>query len=195
MSNEIYFTADLHLGHSSIIRHCNRPFATIEEHDEALIKNWNSVVSKRGLTYILGDFALPRKIEGVDSMKMYRHYFHALNGRKILIKGNHDHMSRDMYSLFTEVRDVMEPKIDSEKIFLFHYPCQSWNASCHGRLHLYAHVHNRSIEHVSRLSFDIGVDTHNYFPYTLDEIKAKTKIKRQEWEEYWASRKMESNED
>lgn len=192
MSNEIFFTADLHLGHDSIRRHCNRPWSNVDEMDQAIIKNWNNTVPKTGTTYLLGDFAMPRKIPGVESMKKYRSYFHALNGKKILILGNHDSMSQEVYNLFTDVQQMMEPKIDGEKVFLCHYPMRSWNGSFHGRLSLYGHTHSRLPEQPSILSFDVGIDVPEwkYSPVSLDQIKAKTKIKRQQWEDYWSKNKL-----
>lgn len=47
----IYYTADQHFGHSNIIRFCDRPFATAEEMDEALINNWNEFVSDNDIVY------------------------------------------------------------------------------------------------------------------------------------------------
>ena len=43
----IYYTADLHLGHANVIRHCDRPFKSIDEMNEALIQNWNSRVKSQ----------------------------------------------------------------------------------------------------------------------------------------------------
>ena len=47
----IFYTSDLHLGHANIIRHCNRPFASVEEMDEVLIENWNAKVTNGRNTF------------------------------------------------------------------------------------------------------------------------------------------------
>ena len=53
----VYFTADSHFGHANVIKHCNRPFTTLEEMNEALIANWNARVHKNDHVYIAGDLA------------------------------------------------------------------------------------------------------------------------------------------
>ena len=40
-----FYIGDPHLGHEAIIRLCNRPFADVDEMDEAIISNWNSRVT------------------------------------------------------------------------------------------------------------------------------------------------------
>ena len=78
-----YFTSDQHFGHFNIIRLCGRPFETVEEMDEALLSKWNAKVKADDTVYILGDlFFRAAKVEPI---------LKALNGRKHLIVGNHDH--------------------------------------------------------------------------------------------------------
>ena len=43
MSRNLYI-ADMHLGHQNSIGFDGRPFSNIDEHDKALITNWNAVV-------------------------------------------------------------------------------------------------------------------------------------------------------
>ena len=86
-----YFViSDTHFGHENIIQYCNRPFKTVEEMDNVLIKNWNETVSNKDVVVHLGDFALCSK-------KMAREICSQLNGKKILIKGNHDQQPDTYY--------------------------------------------------------------------------------------------------
>ena len=49
----IYIISDTHFSHNNIIEYCNRPWNTVEEMDEALIHNWNSVVGKNDIVFDL----------------------------------------------------------------------------------------------------------------------------------------------
>ena len=45
IGNNIWFTADLHLGHTNIIKYCRRPFGSAEEMNEVILERFNSVIS------------------------------------------------------------------------------------------------------------------------------------------------------
>ena len=77
----VWYTADLHAGHARIIELCQRPFASVEEMDEALVENWNRLVEPADTVWVLGDVAMGTKNLGVVGR---------LNGNKILVAGNHD---------------------------------------------------------------------------------------------------------
>lgn len=78
---KIWFTSDLHLGHSKIINYVNRPFYNVEYMDKCLIANWNRIVGIDDTVYHIGDFTLNKKFEEYSSY---------LNGNIIFLKGNHD---------------------------------------------------------------------------------------------------------
>ena len=136
-SNEhnIFFTADTHFYSKNIIKHCNRPFSSVEEMDEILIQNWNNKVSNSDHIYILGDL-----IWGTEN---YRTYISRLNGQKHLILGNHD--TQQVYKkllidgLIQEIKQVKGITIDSNYIWLSHYCHRTWNASFHNSFHLFGH--------------------------------------------------------
>ncbi len=154
-----FFTADTHFGHENILRlGAGRPFATIREHDEALIANWNAVVGPRDDVWHLGDFA-HRADKGYQ-----RSIFHRLNGRKRLIVGNHD--TDETKALpWTEVREHMSTiSVDRQKFVLFHYPILEWPGFWGTVKHLHGHTHE-SIPSTRR-RLDVSVDSWGWTPVT-----------------------------
>jgi len=161
----IFFTADCHFNHTAILRMCQRPFATIEEHDQALVDNWNAVVGPGDQIFVIGDFAHKADPEKV------RKIFHKLRGAKHLILGNHDGEFVRTQLPWSTVSERMKITVDAQKIVLDHYPMRSWQGAHAGAIQLYGHVHNRL--DVWPNSCDVGVDAWGYKPVTLPEIRAR----------------------
>ncbi len=161
----IWFTSDTHFGHKNILQYCERPFDSIEEHDEALIQNWNDRVHKGDVVYHLGDFAL-------CSQDKAREIAGRLNGNIYLLLGNHDKGIKGMEDMFVWVRHYHEVKTkgDYRKICLLHYAQRVWNGSHRGTYHLYGHSHGDLDDH--GYSTDVGVDRWSYGPVSLEEIEA-----------------------
>ena len=172
-----FYTSDLHLDHTNILKYENRPFKDVNEMNEALIANWNKKVTRNDEVYILGDFAFT---DGKRASELVRR----LNGRKYLIRGNHDrHFLQDKnfdpYQ-FTWVRDYATVKDNGKSLILFHYPIAVWDRQHYGAIHLYGHIHSNAPDHhplVLELenAFNVGVDVWNYEPVTLDEILGSKK--------------------
>ncbi len=164
-----YFTSDTHFGHAAIIQLCRRPFATVGEMDEAIIARWNETVSPGDTVYHLGDFCF-RNEASAES------YVARLNGKIHFIRGNHDkHTLRDHAHLFASVSDIKEIEIGHRRIVLCHYPMREWHAAWQGAWHLFGHVHGRLDQQPLGLSLDVGVDSHDFRPWSLAEIEAALK--------------------
>ena len=166
--DKLFFTSDTHLGHFNICKYCHRPFESRSQMDQTLIKNWNEVVPEDGIVVHCGDFMLPHK----DDIKEYMHYLNQLNGRVLLLRGNHDRAGLDWENeKLIAVRDQAMVIVDGVKIFAQHYPCAAFN----GDYHVYGHVHTLSdgicygidgdVKKVmKRTTYDVGVDQNGYKP-------------------------------
>jgi len=87
LRQKVFLISDTHFSHNNIIRYEYRPFKDTNEMDEYMIEKWNSVVSDNDLVFHLGDVC-------ISGAKRAESILKKLNGRKILIEGNHDHFSR-----------------------------------------------------------------------------------------------------
>ena len=156
----LFFTADTHFGHRSIAR--MRGFSSAAAMDELLISNWNERVSEQDDVWVLGDFTM-------RAPRHPGHYLDRLNGRKYLIRGNHDHRQTLISKGWHEVVDYKVLDQEQTRFVLFHYPMREWESAWRGAIHLYGHVHGNL--RPTAQSCDVGVDCHDYYPIRWDEIE------------------------
>ena len=164
----IYYTSDLHIGHENIIRLCKRPYSNGREMSVDLIRRWNNKVTANDTVYILGDMFF--RYEDIDVVKTT---LKQLNGKKILIKGNHDNFLNQIkwQDYFSTVKDIMKIKDNGRDVVLMHYPIEEWDGFFRGSYHLYGHVHNsdNGLRVIDR-RYNVGVDVNDFEPKTLDEL-------------------------
>lgn len=160
---KIWFTSDQHLGHTNIIKYCDRPFESAEEMDAAIINNWQSIVKPEDQVFVLGDFSFhePEKTTSILS---------TLPGQKFLVKGNHDKRRRlKKVRGWQWIKDYHELKVEGNRIVLFHYPIHQWRAKGGGGFHLHGHSHGRQSPNLRRL--DVGVDSWDFYPISEGLIR------------------------
>ena len=178
--DKIFFTADTHWRHENIIKYCNRPFSSIEEHDKTLIERWNEIIPEDGIVFHLGDFAFA-------SEQYIKDILEQLNGKKYLIFGNHDWKRMTKYvctHYFEDVSQQMIIRIDDKIIYLNHFPFLCFSGSWRGldaSWQIFGHVHSgpnstsgldyNRLTNLFPTQFDCGVDHNNYYPYSFEEIK------------------------
>lgn len=169
----IWFTSDTHFNHRNIIKYCNRPFVSVEEMNEKIINNFNSLVGTKDTVFHLGDFCIQHRLDE------WMYFLQRLNGRIHLIKGNHD--SKKILKKLDDVKELHNKLIwikdfyyiNRLNIALMHYSMRIWPKSHHGSIHLFGHSHGTLQLPEGIKSMDVGVDTNNFYPYSYDEIKEK----------------------
>lgn len=184
---KIFFTSDLHFGHENVIRFDNRPFNTVEEMDEEMIKRWNAKVGKGDIVYVLGDFIW--KAATNEAVSIIRR----LNGQIILIKGNHDRFLHNAAAkkALAGIKDYDDICVTLEdgttrRCILSHYFIPFYNGHRYQAIHLHGHSHftEESAEEVRITTelnekgydlkiYNVGCMYWNYTPVTLDEILEK----------------------
>jgi calcineurin-like phosphoesterase family protein len=178
-----WFTADLHLGHARIIELCNRPFFSVDQMNEAIINNWNTVVEDGDEVWVLGDVALGAIAETLPLVSR-------LKGNKMLVPGNHDRcwtgnervrpvdIERYLDAGFLSI--VPGPVLHSEGWLMSHFPYtgDSQGLDRHaahrpedrGNWLLHGHVHNEWL--VNGRQINVGVDMWNYHPASRAQIRS-----------------------
>jgi calcineurin-like phosphoesterase family protein len=170
-----WIVSDQHFSHRNLINFKRedgtplRPFLTVEEMDEHQIERHNSVVGKTDRVYFGGDVCFHNR--DLDRIMPQ------LNGRKVLIKGNHDQLKVSQYmKYFDDIR--AHDRIDA--FILSHIPLHPdcFHGHTKGQWHGHTHYRNvtmpdpkfadRKIE--DPRYFNVSVENINYTPISVDEL-------------------------
>jgi calcineurin-like phosphoesterase family protein len=150
----------------------HRGFASAEEHDEYLIAQWNSVVHKRDITYVLGDVTMEKSTP--------YHLLDRLNGKKHIVLGNHDRR-QDVNDLLHYV-DSVAGMIQYKGIMLTHCPIHPAELEYRFPYNIHGHIHAKLVtypvtlfgfklfDRVDRRYFCVSCEHVDFKPKTLTEL-------------------------
>lgn len=154
--------------------HPIRPFKSVEEHDATLIENWNKVVTHPSdKVYVLGDIAQKKKdIEN----------FGKLNGKKILIKGNHDIYEMKEYAKY--FKDIRATHRLDNGILMSHIPIHPHGFGKAFKVNVHGHIHDKRVlssyypkgniypeNPIDKRYFCVSCEHINYTPMELGAIE------------------------
>jgi len=163
MSNNVFFTSDLHLGHQMIAR--TRCFNSMDEHDGTLVENINQTVPKRSKLYILGDLAFSRNgLQWAKEIKC---------DNIELILGNHDMYPLTEYlKIATKIHGFRKYKT----FWLSHCPIhpnelRDMDGNIHGHVHHFSDT--TKIEDPRYIN--VNTEFHKHKPITFEAIQEQLK--------------------
>lgn len=173
-----HYTSDPHYGHRNIISFCNRPFVSVDEMQEEMVRRHNAVVGHDDHVLFVGDLFLP-----------WIGFMLRLNGRKTLVAGNHDDRLTDSRLLRegfeSVVRGSLYDELGGVKVTYNHFPplrgeeggfdtkYRDRRPDVRGVL---IHGHTHQAEKITDYgTLHVGVDAWGYAPATADEVAALVK--------------------
>lgn len=166
---DIWFTSDTHFNHKNILNFTDtngkpvRPFATLEDMNETLIDNWNSVVKPGDKVYHLGDVFFGSKEE-------FKKLWPRLNGKKRLVVGNHDDIRFLSSGAFFQ--KVMLWRVFTDFGFIAsHVPIQQDQLRSNCAVNVHGHIHGRPSPDGPYKC--VCVEQTDYTPVHLDTLRIK----------------------
>jgi len=169
-----HFYSDPHFGHAKIIEYCERPFMDVNHMADRLIENYNSQVERNETVLWLGDCFF-RHTDG----KM-ANVLDALNGKKVLVAGNHDRKSCRMAAVgFEFVTKQLVWQQEGHTFRGSHYPWRdmmqderfpNWHPKRNkAEVLVHGHTHDKR-KHAGGNSVHCGVDAWDYSPVSIDDV-------------------------
>ena len=174
-NEQIYLCSDLHFNHNKEFLYGPRGFATPEEHDENIIKNWNETVKDIDTVYFLGDIGMTANHEYIASC------VNRLAGHIIWIRGNHDTDKKVEYIMANcpnviSVSYAEMLQYRKYSFFLSHYPTSVGNyddKEKHNKFYSlcgHSHTKNKWQDFNTMKSYHVELDAHNNHPVNIETI-------------------------
>jgi calcineurin-like phosphoesterase family protein len=153
----IFFISDTHWHHRNILEYDQRPFSSIEERDQTLIDNWNAIVKETDEIFHLGDVGFGVTVE----------FLARLNGKKYLIRGNHDrYIKKSVLRLaFAWVEKCYFFDREGVALLLSHWP----DEGIKDRWNIHGHQHGKGCPQKYRL--DLSCNLWGYRPLSLQDLQ------------------------
>lgn len=167
-----WITSDLHWGHKNIMKFCPESRARfrndLDYMNETMVKEWNELIAPEDLVYILGDVAFLPAARATAVMRR-------LNGRKILVEGNHDRkllQDSEFAGEFAEVHKYLDITYNGTKCVMFHYPIAEWDQMHRGSVHFHGHLHGGVSGMEKYRCRDMGMDATGAIAVSMEDAIA-----------------------
>jgi calcineurin-like phosphoesterase family protein len=162
-----YFISDTHFGHWRICQYCKRPFTSLEEMDNSLIRNINERVDENDVLFHFGDFCMTKSSEASEApKKAFDYYRNQIKCKNIIFcKGNHDSNNTNKTIIESMVLDY-----GGSKIYCTHNPRF---AKEEFKYNYCGHIHDKwQFKKLGKKStiVNLSVEQWNYYPVTINEI-------------------------
>jgi len=204
--DEVFFSSDLHISHNNIIKYCPARWQFLSEFERnilengsgneakimkvdqesvdrmnnTIIDNINNVVGKNDALWMLGDVGwFKHRSQVVD-------FFNQINCNRIyLVVGNHDNLQLFPHNTFAGVYDQTIISVSGVTVQLNHYAMLRWDQSHRSSWHLFGHSHGTLNDFIAEKfpqyrMLDVGVDSHDFKPWSFAEIEAYMNTKEGE---------------
>lgn len=156
--SRVWICSDTHIGHALIAK--LRGFSTLEEHDETILANLNSVVKPRDTLWILGDLLFNR---GTKFDLLYR-----IPGYVKVVLGNHDNYKPgDFPNNFAKVFGAAYGKHGT---LLTHIPVHPGQKD-RFTLNIHGHLHDKVID--DPWYFNVCLEQNGLKPFNIEEVYEK----------------------
>lgn len=173
--DKVWFTSDLHFWHKNICVYCNRPYGSVDEMNNAIILNWNSVVQDTDTVFLLGDI-------GFCGIEKLRDLVSQLKGNIVLVQGNHDSdkIAKKLLEegLVTDVVRLLDVVITGDEecpdqaLTLCHFPMIDWANKEKGAWMIHGHQHQLpGTPSCSDRHWDVGLDKNHMIPISFEQLK------------------------